>query len=134
MTTEHPPIIDSVPGMAPFDQSQLPNANVVPIAPEDVTPAMMNHAINSPYNRVGGAVLEKPADAAETDAKPAEEVQHVAAKALEGAGVATEDKYAVVGQPGNGLSDFDRQQIRESVSKNIDLTKKYGSINVNAPK
>jgi hypothetical protein len=76
------PIIDSVPGMEPFDESQLPSRDVVPIAPGDVTPQMMNHAIASPYNQVGGGILEKSANTEQQIDVPVA-AQHAAAKAIE---------------------------------------------------
>lgn len=83
------PIIDAVPGMATFDESQLPSRGVVPIPNEAVTPAMMNHAIGSPYNQLGGGRLEKPAAASEQGGEAVPAAQHVGGTALEAAGMAS---------------------------------------------
>jgi len=125
---EQQPIIEHVPGMPPVDESQLPNRNVVPIADNDVTPAMMNHAIGSPYNRIGAGLLEKPA---ETVAIPPQ-AQHAAETVLAGAGVVVETPSAA--EQGNDLSEADRNKIRQEVTKNIALTQMHGSINFNTPK
>ena len=120
------PMIDQVPGMAPFDESQLPNRGVVPIAPENVTPAMMNHAIGSPYNKAALS-FEKPAEVA-----PA--AQHAAGATLEAANVVLDTESVVQPQQGNELSEADRAKIRQEVNKNISLTQTYGSTNFNQSK
>jgi hypothetical protein len=79
---EAQPIIDHVPGMEPFDESQLPSREVAPVMPNDVTPQMRNHAIGTPYNQLGGGILEKPAST-EQQAEVSEPVRHAAAKAVE---------------------------------------------------
>ena len=130
---EAQPIIDHVPGVAPYEGPLSTDWAQQPAEGFQGDPSKVIGHPDNPFSGAGAAYAEHMQGGKDTQKENAA-AQHAGSPIVEASGVELNTEVPAAAQQANNLSEAERTAIRQSVAKNSDLTKRFGSTYFNQPK